>query len=350
MGSKCLKCGSVESQACPLASCDNCLSKLCQECAELTTTELRGVLLKKRSIIYYCPDCRTDMVGRRVPDISGALPDLIASACEAYFLKLSARLDGFRDDVVGMYSGIKKDVELIKSMAGGAMGCGAVDAAEIAPGPTGTDRNPKAAADSKRLLKNRPRKDGITIDDTKRAIQSINKQLLVDKQSEIMGEVLRLTEPIEPVNPAHGASVKSVVMTGSSDPLDGVHESGFSVVSRRKRGRRPTVMGSRKLEPSDDNSFTGADRRIWLYVGKTSTHTTEEVVHDYLRRSAGGEDFTVSKLSYKGTYPSFKVSAPFNLKEKLQDPNFWPSGVLVRRFLFKRSENFQRESGCVEDT
>ena len=56
---------------------------------------------------------------------------------------------------------------------------------------------------------------------------------------------------------------------------------------------------------------------------------------DYLKIGKGIDDFAVEKLAFRGDYPSFKVSAPLIAREKLQTPEFWPVGVIVRRFSFR---------------
>jgi len=53
---KCSICSSSEEEK--LSSCDECSVILCQCCANLSTTELRCIQLKKRLLIYKCKECR----------------------------------------------------------------------------------------------------------------------------------------------------------------------------------------------------------------------------------------------------------------------------------------------------
>lgn len=41
--------------------CDHCKKVVCQACSDLTSTELRAVLLTKRSMPFFCPDCLSNV-------------------------------------------------------------------------------------------------------------------------------------------------------------------------------------------------------------------------------------------------------------------------------------------------
>lgn len=123
-------------------------------------------------------------------------------------------------------------------------------------------------------------------------------------------------------------------------PLGDSDAAPFTVV-KRYRGKQNKLVGSNTASAS--SAFTGAERRLWLYVGRTSEGTAEQAVLGHMREKYPDDEFTATKLAFKGKYPSFKVGAPLRLKEDLQNPDFWPSGVIVRRFNFK-APVFQLES------
>lgn len=183
----------------------------------------------------------------------------------------------------------------------------------------------------------------VTLEGTKAEIQDVNGQLLKAKQIELTKEVLELNQQSE--DPKGDTLTGSMEVTNGNElgsPTDG---GGFvTVVHRTKRRRNMGVIGSKKVESTDNGAFSGAERKVWLYVGKTSAHTTDRTVLDYLRQHAGEQEFTVDSLPFKGTYPLFRIGAPFNLKERLQDPEFWPSGVHVRRFNFMGRDFLSRDN------
>lgn len=337
MVSKCGKCGSLESQASALAVCDNCSSKLCQECVDLTATEFRSVVLKKRSIIYYCRNCRDHMESRVAPDILQLLPGLIDSACKAYFDGFAGRLDSFKDDISKMCSNIRCDLESVRRLVKGGLVDSSGDSSDVRKSQNKAQSGElQPSVKLKKGMSHQPRERGVSVGETRRAIQQVNNQLLVDRQTEVMDGILNLNTHVGVVNHTSRSDAEDVALDGGA-VVHSVVNDGFSVVTRRKRKNRSDVIGSKKLDNSE-GSLIGADRRMWLYVGRTSAQTNEQVVLDYLSLNTGIKDFEVTKLPSRGIYPSFKVSAPFSVKEKLQDPDFWPSGVLTRRFNFRRSD------------
>lgn len=115
----------------------------------------------------------------------------------------------------------------------------------------------------------------------------------------------------------------------------GSDEGGFITVARRRKKRESNVViGSRVIDPKN-KALCGVEKRLWLYVGRTSQGTTEEAVLDYLKSTHNSEDFTCATLNTKSSYPSFKVSAPVKMKESIEDPSNWPNGIVVRRFNFR---------------
>lgn len=53
----CLKC-SAETSINQLFNCDNCKRSICQECLQLTATEICCIQLKARNLIFLCEECK----------------------------------------------------------------------------------------------------------------------------------------------------------------------------------------------------------------------------------------------------------------------------------------------------
>lgn len=112
-------------------------------------------------------------------------------------------------------------------------------------------------------------------------------------------------------------------------------DDGFVMVKYKHRKYKPrAIIGTNKSRLGTD-SLCGAERKLWLYIGRTGENTNEDVVLDYLKEKYSVSNFTCEKLVTKSRYPSFKVSAPFTLKESIENPSEWPEGVVVRRFTFR---------------
>lgn len=53
---KCMKCNCQEGKI-QLLKCDSCTNYICENCSELSATEIRCVVLKKRKLIFLCSNC-----------------------------------------------------------------------------------------------------------------------------------------------------------------------------------------------------------------------------------------------------------------------------------------------------
>lgn len=74
----------------------------------------------------------------------------------------------------------------------------------------------------------------------------------------------------------------------------------------------------------------------------------------YLKLKDKEIDFTVEKLNTLGRFAAFKVGAPFHMFNKLNDENYWPPNVEIRRFNYwpqkKRNSDTGNESPEVNTT
>lgn len=127
-------------------------------------------------------------------------------------------------------------------------------------------------------------------------------------------------------------------MPSSSDMVKHVAET-FTEVRRSKikrRGGKPrsnhreSVVGTAITEASCP--LVAAPRRLWIHVSKLSLDATKDNVLVYLKSKIPDTVFECEKLPTLGTNSAFKVGAPFNLLEELNNSNFWPAGTRVRRF------------------
>nr|CAI5849305.1 unnamed protein product [Callosobruchus analis] len=87
-----------------------------------------------------------------------------------------------------------------------------------------------------------------------------------------------------------------------------------------------------------ENGFAGADRRLWIYVGRCKQNSTEAGVGEYLQKKSPGHNFTVVKLNSKGYHHSYRVEADTELKDVLYNGDYWPKGVLVKKFKFLKNK------------
>jgi len=133
------------------------------------------------------------------------------------------------------------------------------------------------------------------------------------------------------------------------------HDSGAENISssgeeweKVENGRKPirkenrSHNKSRNLQPKiqvgrgEGNELVSGPKKAWLHIGKLRKETTEEQVKLFLKQRLPKSESTVTKLESKGENASFRVGVDFLLKDTVMNPDFWPSNVTFRRFLFKR--------------
>ena len=107
-----------------------------------------------------------------------------------------------------------------------------------------------------------------------------------------------------------------------------------TVVSKRQqRQNRKITIGTKQAE---EDELQAAVKNAWLYVGKLKSSTTRDVLLGYLRRNGITGELDCEELQSKGRMKSFRIGVPLGFLNKVGNAEFWPQGILVRRFDFRR--------------
>lgn len=120
------------------------------------------------------------------------------------------------------------------------------------------------------------------------------------------------------------------------------HTLGDTTDGKARFQRRDThiIVGSGVSDTSVPSaSFSSAVRRAWLSVARADKDTTSQQVLDHLRGNFPGHTFVVEPLPVREDAKSiaFKVGADITLLDKLNRPELWPKGIIVKRYRFFRS-------------
>lgn len=108
------------------------------------------------------------------------------------------------------------------------------------------------------------------------------------------------------------------------------NEDAFHVV-RHKRQKRNFVVGT-KL-----NTGLGvAEKEVYLHVWRLHASTTEEDILQYIQSGQPGIKVKCERLNARANYSSFKLVTSESAYGELTDPEFWPVGVAIDRFLIRR--------------
>ena len=125
------------------------------------------------------------------------------------------------------------------------------------------------------------------------------------------------------------------------DKTDNVPDVVDFVTVRRKNRVRNQNQITGTAEVNQDINFAAEPKlkRAWIYIGNAKKQTTWEDIKTFIKnRYNETKDICVEKLSCKGETQSFCVGVDFASKDLVMKADFWPSGVIVRRFnLSKRN-------------
>lgn len=94
------------------------------------------------------------------------------------------------------------------------------------------------------------------------------------------------------------------------------------------------------------DTFKSVEQKAWLYIGKIDNKCDREGIHEFLRGKLPGTEIIVEQVSKEESLSrSFKVGIDFKLLKEVNEPDFWPQGVTVRRFKFFRTrEKLQQQN------
>lgn len=120
---------------------------------------------------------------------------------------------------------------------------------------------------------------------------------------------------------------------------DLVDSDGFQEVRRRRKQKRTTneIIGSKISQ----DIFQAAPKMAWFFLGKVIAGTTSEKIIKYLKGQIADEEFICEEIKNAGINSCFKIGANFNIRGQLEDPSFWPNGVVIRRYIFRRRASTQ---------
>lgn len=118
---------------------------------------------------------------------------------------------------------------------------------------------------------------------------------------------------------------------------DTSHENPWIEQKSRRRIRskkQPTIIGISKTNDVNTGFKSSYVKRAWYYVGKVDNDTNINEIKTYICEKLSSEDVIVDKLPTKGTFQSFRIGVKFIYKDNLLKEDFWPEGIIVRRFNF----------------
>lgn len=121
----------------------------------------------------------------------------------------------------------------------------------------------------------------------------------------------------------------------------GITESGNNI-DKKRTYRRSSIVGTNNVV----KSISAIPKKGYLHVYRLDAKTTVSGLKGYLKQTAPDIDFECELLKQSDLTASFKVMFPIVHVQSVYNPEIWPNGAAVRRFVFRRKdhndgENFQ---------
>lgn len=327
----CKKCSITGSADEPLAACDKCSSALCKSCACLSTTEMRAVGMKNRSLIYHCIDCRGAQDYATIQPVSkDTLLDDMRREFVLLFESLTAKLT---DEVSQQMNSVRDELAILRL--------------------TNTDLLRLCFPDGQRATI----ASHLPSPSVAQAVSDVgNSGGLTGRGAGVSGTAAQSTPSARMSSRGHPKSTVGIsAQTASGNrsnppkstdkvrvPVPAEPPAGQSAFSSAGNSDRRTpyssVLGSR----SDSGARIAAanlQKKTSILVGRLDLKVTTDDLKDYLKSTFGEtECFLVEEQKVRsGEYRSFRVEARLDILGELLCHSNWPEGVLVKKFRFFRS-------------
>lgn len=152
-------------------------------------------------------------------------------------------------------------------------------------------------------------------------------------------------EPDQNINKCGGEQQWEIVTRRRNGP-ERKRDSALPVNYRKETDLETIYQGERRTQISQHSLTTGskkedcdleaADRMAWLYIGKLKQNTKTNNIKKFLERSGIEGNIECEELHTQGEKKAFKIGFPLSYLEDTQRTNFWPQGIVVRRYNFRR--------------
>ena len=155
-----------------------------------------------------------------------------------------------------------------------------------------------------------------------------NLNVLENKQLKIMNEVINInSDNTGKTPPGDDLQVKSLPSKTGND--------WQQIKQNKKKRNNSTIIGN-----SDNcGSIKAIPKYINLHVYRLSPETTEEHLKTHLKNDFPEVVCEKMTSKYPNLYSSFKISVFEDNSQEVMNPNMWPAGTCINRFLFLRHKN-----------
>lgn len=308
----CFACRTAESEKVALASCDGCNMGYCQSCADLTSTEWRAVLLKKRSVMFYCRTCL------ELKGTAGSLHDIIRDTLKALLPSLvlpfiSAEIEEKVDSLHVKIDALKdSNIDMVRLLTnlGRPARIGAVPVCSEPLAPLSTQE------------------------------YQLSTQLSLDQSSGINVASDMPRVPLHsPAMRTKDSLTAEGVLSSSLVPPTRLQHPGLQPRHPSTKGK--VIIGSRKLV-GDGISAAVVRRRSSVSVSRLSLDVSKNDLRSYVLSITGASsdaDIGIEQQTVRsGTYNCYRVEVDVEHLDALLKGSSWPENIYVKKFRFSQQK------------
>ncbi len=147
------------------------------------------------------------------------------------------------------------------------------------------------------------------------------------KPGPFIGERARRGHSVDNRNPRYHSN-NVVAATGVTGELAG---------AARRLIRRELIIGT--AQNGSENDLCGAPKVLDIYVGGCQLSTDPDKVKSYCTKKLKMSFIKCCQLESKSKWnKSFKISIHANVRDELLKPEFWPEGIVIRKFFNPRNK------------
>lgn len=275
-------------------ACDRCDAKFCQSCSGLSSTEIRCMPLRERRLKFFCDVCvgEDNKHATLVEQILNCLKPIIDIGLMGIKETTETRINSLSQQVADLAESNKDLIRLLN------------------PTPAVVNASQRRRQHQHNIEHNTSRHDSPPY----------------QKANESMGAPIS-QETSMPCRAAGNGSRRPKVDVTAEFRATAVKDHRGDCV----RGTAPTPEVA---AGSVQDTFAAVARRAYLYIGKVNPGASKDTIVKYIRNKAPGVDFVVDELPKREEALSraFKLTMDFTLLETFNRSDFWPQGVIVKRF------------------
>lgn len=117
-----------------------------------------------------------------------------------------------------------------------------------------------------------------------------------------------------------------------------INNDRFEIVAPKRNKKRSVVYGKKH----DAHTVKGVPKFANLHVSRVNPENTAEDIENLLKENFPEVRAEIFRPKHPSAYSSFKVSVYHANLKKAMDPNIWPYGSCISRFLY-RQNRIQKE-------